>query len=378
MGAKEKPKTEKKRRPLLRRILLMLLAAAVLSALFFVFRSRFAGGGTPFGVRPAQTGIRAESFTYENGTDQVFASVGNGLAVASGSTLQLLNSAGETVWKQVVSFGTPAIAAADDRALFCDIGGQHAELVREDGTSTVLDVPEEIITASMNPDGWYVIVTDSAGYKGVVHVYNDECEPRYEWWSGSGYVLRAAVSPDDRLLAVLCADGTGSKLHIFSLSSENELASAAFPQELAFDLGFLGSDTVCCVSEQALHFIRTDGTVAGEYSLGENALMDYDLGSDSFVALFVSVYRAGTGRTVLTLGRDGTELGRADIGESVTSLCARGRQLLVMTGGGLTLYGQDMSEQQRREMLITAKRALLRSGGGVLLLSAYAAEPFRF
>jgi hypothetical protein len=362
----------KKRSPL-RHILALLLAVLVLSALFFLFRDRL-HGGTLFSRRPAGS---AEAFTYESGTDQVFAVAGDGLAVASGSALQLLDAAGGAVWKQVVSYAEPAVFAAEDRVLFCDIGRRSAVLVTLEGESFPLEVSGGIITASMNKNGWYALVTEAAGYKGVVRVYNGARELRYEWWSGSGYVLRAALSPDNRILAVLCADGSGGVLHFFSLDSENELASAEFPQELAFDLAFLGDGTVCCVSAEALHFVGTDGAEQGVYDLGDYVLMDYDLGSENFVPLFVSAYRAGTGGFLLTLDRAGRLLGSAELGENVGSLCARGKQLLLMTGGGLTLYSPELAVQQRAEMVVTARRALLRPSG-VLLLSAYAAEPFQF
>ena len=70
MGAKEKPKTEKKRRPLLRRILLMLLAVAVLSALFFVFRSRFAETALVFSCWGAKEPAAVQRFEiYELAED---------------------------------------------------------------------------------------------------------------------------------------------------------------------------------------------------------------------------------------------------------------------------------------------------------------------
>ena len=376
---KKKKKTSKK--TWLRRIPAVILTVllVVLAILVFVFRDRLSEEQLRKNLgHVIEISAEMEPYTYESGTDQVFASAGDGLAVASGSAIQLLNADGETVWKQIVSYGAPAVFGSPEQALFCDIGGRSAVVTDPEGESHQIEISGDIITASMNGSGWFTIVTEASGYKGLVRVYNAAQELQYEWWSGSGYVLRAALSPDNKLLAVLCADSEGGKLHIFSLSSENELASASFRDELPFDLCFMGQDTLCCLSELALHFVGTDGTVKGEYALGSYYLMDYDLGGDGFAALFVSAYRAGTGGLVMTVSPSGELLGYDEVSRSVTSLCARGKQLLVMTGGDISLYGENMNRQSHKEALMTAKRAILRPDGKIFLLSAYAAEQFRF
>ena len=380
-AAAPKKKKKKTKKTWLRRILAGVLTVLLiaLAVLVFVFRDNLSEEHLRKRLgHTVEISAEPEAYTYESGTDQVFAAAGDGLAVASGSAVQLLNADGETVWKQIVSYGEPAVFGGEEQALFCDIGARAAVVVNLDGESSAIDVNGDIITASMNGSGWFAIVTEASGYKGLVRVYNAAQELQYEWWSGSGYVLRAAVSPDNRMLAALCADSEGGKLHLFSLASEEELACAAFPGELLIDLRFMAGDTVCCLGETALHFVGTDGTVKGEYSLGDYYLMDYDLGSESFAALFVSAYRASAGGLLMTVSPTGELLGCAELSRSVTSMFARGKQLLVMTGGDIGLYGQDLSRQNYQEALMTAKKAVLRPDGKIFLLSAYAAEPFRF
>jgi len=81
---------------------------------------------------------------------------------------------------------------------------------------------------------------------------------------------------------------------------------------------------------------------------------------------------------LMTVNRSGDVLGWVELDRDVLSLDARGRQVLVMTASSLEVYGQGLGLQRSHDGLITAKRALLRSGGDVLLLSAYAAERFKF
>jgi hypothetical protein len=383
----EKPKKAEKaeKQPtrgsrVLRRVLagILTLLLVVLALLVFVFRDELTGAGLRriFGV--GEPAAAREAFTYETGAMQVFAPAGDGLAVASGSSVQLLNAAGETVFKQVISYDAPAVFASEKGALFCDLGGTGCILADFEGNERNPSSGAEIQTAGMNEDGWFYIVTAESGYKGLVSVYNSACEKQYEWWSGSGYVLRAAISPDDRSLAVLCVEQEGAKLHFFALNSETERGSATVADTLLIDLCWLGPDSVCAVGETGVWFYAGDGTEKGVYALDGRYLLDYEFGRAGFAAIFVSAYRSGAGGTLLTLDARGQTLGSAELDRDVISLSAVGKQVLAMTGDCLALYSQDLTRQSANETLMTAKRAILRPAGDILLLHAYSAERFSF
>ena len=351
----------------------------ILAALVFVFRDRLTGENLrdTFGILPAQQVTVREDFTYDVGAGQTFAAAGNGLAVATGSSLQLMNAAGRTAFKQVVSYTDPAVFATESKAMFCDLGGTGCVTARLDGTSAALTAKGTLQSADMNENGWIALTTDATGYKGLVSVYDDEGAERYEYWSGAGYVLKAAVSPDNRTLAVLCAESGGGKLHIFRLDSANEHASYAIGNALPFDFCFMGNDRVCLVGTDALRFVSTEGEEAGVFDLGDYYLVDYDLDGQGFIALYVSAYRAGGG-LVETVDRDGKLLAYADLERDALSLSASGRRLLVMTGGGLTVYDQNLKELYHSEALMTAKDAILRADGAILLLGSFSAQKISY
>jgi len=355
------------------------LLLVALALLVFLFRDQLRGENLrrTFG-REVQETLETEAYAYESGIDQVYAAVGDGLAVASGSAVQLLDDAGKTVFKQLVSYGAPAVFTGKDAALFCDIGAKNAVWASRSGESRTLTPAGTLLTAAMNQSGYYILVTEAAGYKALVSVYDSDGALLYEWWSGTGYVICAALSPDNRLLAVLCAENGGGKLHLFSLSSDKELNGASFPNELPFDLCFQGSDTICVLSEQGLHFFDIDANPLGFHDFGSYYLTDYCLSGEHFAVVCLNAYRAGAGGMLMTVNRSGEVLGWVELDKDVLSLDARGRQVLVMTASSLELYGQSMGLQRSHEALMTARKALLRSGGDVLLLSAYAAERFKF
>ena len=380
----EKTETAEKQpsraRRVVRRVLagILTLLLIVLAVLVFVFRDELTGANLRRIFRIEERAEVREAFTYETGAMQVFAPAGDGLAVASGSSVQLLNAAGETVFKQVISYDDPAVFASEKGALFCDLGGTGCILADFEGTERSPSNGEELQTAGMNENCWFYLVTAESGYKGLVSVFNSVGEKQFEWWSGSGYVLRAAISPDNRALAVLCAEREGTLLHFFSLNSETERGTAAVADTLLIDLCWLGNDSVCAVGETGVWFFSGSGEQKSVYPLEGRYLLDYEFGRAGFAAIFVSAYRSGAGGTLLTLDSRGQVLGQAELDRDVISLSAAGKQLLAMTGGSLALYSQDMVRQSANDTLMTAKRAILRPSGDILLLHAYSAERFSF
>jgi len=373
-------KAPRKQNSLLRQLPagILTLLLVMLALLVFVYRDALSGDNLRqlFARENSVTPAR-DAFTYETGAEQVFAPAGDGLAVACGSSVQLLNAKGQTVYKQVVSFDLPAVFACEQQALFCDLGGTDCIVADMEGNSTSLGSSREILSASMNSSGWFSLVTAEPGYKGLVSVYSAECEKRFEWWSGAGYVLRAIVSPDNRSLAVLSAEKDGTTLRLFSLNSDAVQAELLLEDQLFYDLYYLNDSTLCIIGDSGLYYVGTDGAIKQEYLFNGNYLLDYEF-HQNFVAVFLSSYHSGAGGTLLTLDQKGTVLGTLALSRDVISLSASGKQLLVMTGGSLVLYDHALVRQYANETLMTALRAILRPSGDILLLSAYSAERFSF
>lgn len=348
-------------------VLLMILAVLV-----FMLRD---------GLKPesGSSGIleKVEDFTYETGAGQTFCRVGNGAAVASNSSIQLLDADGHTVFKQVVSYSTPAIYGWSRGALFCDIGGTGCVYCGLDGESREIDCAGNIISADVSANGWLTVVTEETGYKGLASVYDAAGQLIYRWWSGTGYILKALMSPDNAHLAVFCVDSGGGSLHCFSVTSEEELYSVSFPMEIIFDARFMGSGTLCALSEERAYFLGPDGAEKGRYEIGDYYLTDYEL-SDELIALCLNVYSSGSGGMLVTVGPGGELLGYTETERNLLSMSISGRQLLVMTSGDLSLYSSDMGLLSQNETLMTAKKAILRERGDILLMSAYSAEKFSF
>jgi hypothetical protein len=107
--------------------------------------------------------------------------------------------------------------------------------------------------------GYTVLISEEAGFLGVVTVTDSAGEALYKWQSSEGYVLAAEVSPRHNSLAVLTAGAeAGFRLRVFSLENETEQGSYSAPERGAFyDIEYLENNRIALIGNSAVTV--TDG-----------------------------------------------------------------------------------------------------------------------
>ncbi len=353
-----------------RNILIPMLALAIFAALlvcFFIYNPN----------REETEEYTGEPYTFEAGSDQVFARMGNFLATASSSGMQVLDEKGATVLRRVFSLDTPALSAGSGYCAAYDIGGTSLRIGTKTGEYTQMDTGEAIISVSVSESGHMAVCTEKTGYKGLVTVYDGALEPVYEWYAGTGYVLRAEVSPDGKTLAVLCAEATGGKVHIFTLAKDQEQASFETPGELLSDMFFLDSGRLCALTSNRAVFFDDSGGERGAYDFGGLYLIDY-AHDTPVLALMLSRYMSGGAGTLVLLNDSGGVKGRLESERELLSLSIEGQNVLALYADELVLYSANMAVLKSGGNVLGVKNAILRPRGDVLLISTYSAEARKF
>ena len=317
-------------------------------------------------------------YTFDSSASRTFRTVDSRLAVVSSSGLQLLDDNGKTVLHEIFTLSQPGISVGGERVCAYDIGGTTLCVADFKGSKTDIEPAGEIISADLSDSGYLAVCSDAAGYKGAVTVYDTSGKAVYVWYSGTGYLVRAAVSPDGKYLAALCLQDSGSVVHTFSLTSADERGSAECADELFADLFWRGGK-VCCVSQTRLAFFDDAARLTAEYPFGDLYLYDYAAEGDGFVTLALSRYRSGSAEQLVTVGASGNEIGKCSTTGAVTSLSVNGKQVLVQYSDRLTLYNQQLNEIKSVEQnLLGVRRSVLLRRGAALLVSGSSAEVLAF
>ena len=177
-GGRPAPKLQKPN--LLRRLLAFLLTAAlVVGAVALVaWRDRINLDSIRrwFSYRNLERSDsgQAETFSYGGSASDTFANLDGDLLVCSPTGFQLYSGSGTLYVDETVLLEHPVVSACGKRGLVYDAGGQELFVLsgREVAFTLSQETERSLISASLNPNGWLVLVSQEHGYKGSVTVYD--------------------------------------------------------------------------------------------------------------------------------------------------------------------------------------------------------------
>lgn len=382
----DKAREEEKRHPI-RSFLsfLLMLAAVLLVVLFAAYRD-----GTGFDIlrrylhygRQEQVGGEVV-YRYDAAAKNRFAVLGESLVVLSDASLRLFDSTGTEVWSTPVTMTAPALVTGGGRAAAYDVGGTALYVLDQTGLLLELTANEEepYISATLNKNGELAVTAQKRGAKGSVKVYDRALspEPVFEFKSSRRFVLDGYIL-GDRLAAVTLGQENGifvsnMVLYEIGVSGEEPAADYSISGGLAAAIGEQDG-RLATVADSSLTFASSGGEVTGTYSYKGSYLREYDLGGNGFAALLLNRYRSGSVGRLVTVDKNGEELGSLEVREEVLSVSASGRYVAVLYAGHLVVYNQDLQAYASLQGTGDTRQALMRPDGTVLLLSARSASLF--
>lgn len=322
--------------------------------------------------------VAKEEYVFDAGSAQVFAVAGHGLAAATSSGFELMDGDGTVAVSYLYRMESPAIAAGSDFAVFYDLGGTSIAVASYSGSIQEIEPAGNIISVTVSEGGCIAVTTDCTGYRALVTVYNTDCDPIYEWYSSSAWIISGEVSPDNRSLAVLSYTASGSEVRFFDLSKTEQQAAFSVSDTVLLDVHWFSSTQLCAYSTTQAIFFNSRGQWSSTYSFESQYLINCAFGGDNCVTFALSPYRAGTTSGLVSLDASGKVLGKTNIQGEIISLTASGSEILVLCPDGAILLSSSLSEKGQLAGLTGFKYGLLRSRGEALLVSSNYAEVYTF
>lgn len=326
---------------------------------------------------------QAESFSYSGSSTDVFAALGDDLLVCSGGGVRLYSGGGVCYVEDSVILENPVAEVCGGSAAVYSVGGNAVYLYRDRaqyGTLTALEGP--LLSVRLNSSGWLAVITRESGYKAVVTIYNDSLEKRMAFRLSSAFVTDAVVTEDCKSLVTVTIgqDGTAfeSALSFYDLPTEQTsgvdydltpTSSLSLGNNVILNLK--GGSSIWCVGDAGVSV--WNGTDISSWNCEDKYLKSYAL-SDSFAAMLVGKYRAGSQAELYTVDAQGAPSAGLSINEQVLSLSAAGKYVAVLTADRLDIYTQSLDLYDTLEGTNGAKKVLMRDDGTALLIGSGSAH----
>ncbi|SBW07461.1 conserved hypothetical protein [uncultured Eubacteriales bacterium] len=327
---------------------------------------------------------QAESFHYDGSSKDSFAAAGDSLLVCSDSGVRLYSGSGAQYAADQAVLESPVTQSSGSYALAYDAGGRSLFVYKdrsEKGTPPQENIQGDILSARVNASGRLAVTTRATGYKGSVTVYDAQLAPALQLNLSSSFVTDALVSADNKTLAAITmGQGTGSfesalSLYALSRTEEDTAPDATCPlgSGVVLDLGECAAG-YWALSDASLSLVDHAGSLAGSYDYNGRYLKEFSLGGDSFAALLLGKYRAGTVSDLVVVDSTGAASATLSVNEQVLSLSASGRYLAVLTADRLDLYTADLTPYATLEGTQGARKVLMREDGTALLVGSNTAR----
>lgn len=329
------------------------LLAAVLLAVLLGVAFLTARGGTGIDIvrrYMATAGLTQNedgtygSYTYESDRLARFASLGEGaLLRVSSSSISILNGRGYTTYQKETYFESPVIYGNGTAALVYDVGGTTLWWLDREGEVARISCGE-ILSATINDEGWVAVTEQYSGYKGAVQIYNPQQEKAFLFCSSERFVTDACVLPGGkRFAAVTVGQENGvftSNVLVYRLDSTEAETSLAISDGFVTHLATVGKH-LSFVADTVLTMMDETGERSGSYDYSALYLRGCAFGEEH-TALLLARYRSGTLGAVMTLDAEGEVLGAVEMDEEILDISAAGDYVCVLFNGRIEVYTKRM------------------------------------
>ena len=288
----------------------LLLLAMVVVALIFLFANREQINGDNFRRMLAKFDIGFSASGSEDGEVHFdTASGGNtvvfkdGFAHATVEKLIITDKNGTEFQNIQLGFRKPMISANNRYVLAYDSGG--VGLMVTDSFSVLFETTLEdpIITARMNKNGSFAVVTEGDGFLAKVYVFNASFKEIYRYRSMNRYILDAVVAENDKALAVSAVNIEGAdivpEIMYFKLSKESVEWTVPFTEDPCVRIAVKDNGTVCGLFNWGMVSLNEKGKEVGRYQLDNQVIQCYSLDDGKDNIFVVSAAENGDGRVVV-------------------------------------------------------------------------------
>ena len=383
----DKETRQVKKSNLLPRLLaLVVTAALVLGALaLVVYRDRLNVDAlrrwlSYRSLETSDTG-QAAPFTHAGGDRMSLAYLDGRVLTASAAGAHYYALSGELIAEEVAPLDNPVLSVSRTAGAVYDAGGQSLFLFRngEERPAPALEEGADLLSVRPNDSGWMAVTAQHSGYKGAVTVYDAQQEPVIQISLSSTFAVDAALSPDNRTVAVVTMDQTGgqfaSTLLFYPVDQSEPSAQVDLGNLVVLDLEY-ESGQLWVLGEDQLAVVSADGGQVARYDLGRSYLKDCDLGGDGFALLLTGPYREGSADRAVVVGPDGLAVQTLELTRPVLDLSAAGSYCALLTGSDLTIYTRDLTLYAALDDPQGARLVDLAADGSALLADSQRAWLF--
>lgn len=338
---------------ILRRILWILGITA--AALLIVFLSNYIASlyfrredKVPVNEQPTVTTLEFEldpGVSYENIASD------SALFFYSTENLKIIDSAGRLVEETTLKMTHPSAAVKGSYTLFFDSAGRSIAAYNGTHRRFELTVEENILLASINANGYALLVTEEDMHKCAVRVFTPGGEEIFKWNSGNLSVVGADIADNNKDITISAVNtdeaAVKSQIMMFNIAKEKPFTSDSYESALYPVIRYSGGYIYCIGGGNTLIY-NSYGKCIGTADYAGRELMRYTLADDLLVLAFSgSSTASGAAAEIKTFNHKGDETGSFGCSQKFDFLDAKDNTIVINNGRTISVLNNRCREKRQ-------------------------------
>lgn len=360
------------------RFLLLLFAAVFALILLFVNRDKLNLDNFRRLAAKIDIGISSSGSTdntvinYDYNSDGIVSVYKDGIARVTPENLVIMDNAGTQFQSVQTGFNNPALVTTDKYVMAYDRGGRH--LIVTNSFTVVFDVTfdDNIISAAMNDDGYFAVITESEAYKNKLVVYNSSFNEIYRINSMSRYIISADVCKDNKHVAVssyyVKDDSIIPQLNYYSFTEEESLWNIDFEDQIAVLVRCNDDSTISALFEWGICVVDSKGNEKYRYEFENKILQEYCIPATKYNAAALSDSHSGNS-VVTVFENSGKKVSDIEVGAAAVSIDMFDDRIAILTRDNIYVYSVSGNLICRRENVNDAYSVLFTDKNAFLVVS---------
>ena len=297
----------------------------------------------------------------------LFERVGDNVLLLSGEGLVITD---ETLDKKVFANragSKPQIKSTKDNYIQF-FSGSKTVFVNDGSETKEIVCDNNVITATINKNGYYAIATDEKGYKALITVYNTRDEEIFKWHSADNFVLGLALSPDNKSLATSMIhfgnDKQSNLLTVFKFSEEKPVSSAEINSNFVAEIKYISSSKILVIGSEEMMMYSPKGDKIWNVSYDGEKLVNYSV-NDNYIAIANRSSSALLGSCMINIyDYSGRKISETDHPEDIVDMDTAGDNILITSKKSIRIITKSGKETNNIKFAKDIKHGLLFGNTG--------------
>ncbi len=272
----------------------------------------------------------------------------DGVVYISDTAYQSLSPTGNELCYTRHSFSKPMISRSSDKIIIYNLGGNGYAIgnTKELGSIKNTEGDKNIITADINSDGYYCVVTQADGYLSKIFVYNNEKERVFAYSFAQYYINAVAINKTGTGCIACGVSGDSGSLsgvaYVLDFTRKEPVATFSLDENFVYSVEYMTSNKVCMVCSNSSYMLDLGSGNLNQVEYGNMELTAYDIDVDTD-SLVLALSRSGDGRlcSLEYIDSSGKVVNVNDTKRSVESLSIYKNRIAVLDSGNVYIYDTD-------------------------------------